>query len=155
LSSANGVDLTRCTYLPAEPSREVCMPHAPRILVGAIGESNDPFPGGFECRPGDDDIYGCDLPAVNGGRFAHSRIARAVQDVIVTDMETAAIAREAALHGLPFIAFRAVSDGAGDPLDLQLPFFQFAAYYRLAAHNAAAATQGFLRQLGRRPIGNR
>ena len=37
---------------------------------------------------------------------------------LIQDMESAAIARAAAAKGVPFIAFRAVSDGAGDPLDL-------------------------------------
>jgi adenosylhomocysteine nucleosidase len=63
-------------------------------------------------------------------------------------METAAVARVAAEKGLPFIAFRAVSDGAGDPLNLMGFFEQFFAYYRLAADNAAIATIAFLERLG-------
>ena len=62
------------------------------------------------------------------------------------DMETAAIARETAARGLPFIAFRATSDGSGDPLGLPGFPAQFFAYYRLSAHNAAAATVAFLRR---------
>ena len=63
-------------------------------------------------------------------------------------METAAIAREATKRGVPFIAFRATSDGAGDPL--MLPGFpsEFFVYYRLAAHNAAAAAIAFLEHFG-------
>jgi adenosylhomocysteine nucleosidase len=65
----------------------------------------------------------------------------------VKDMETAAVARVAAEHGVPFIAFRAASDGTSDPLGLTKPFAQFFVYYRLAARNAAAATVGFLEEL--------
>jgi len=63
-------------------------------------------------------------------------------------METAAVAREAQGRGVPFIAFRAVSDGAGDPLGLPGFPTQFFAYYRLAAHNAAAATTAFVTRWG-------
>ena len=48
---------------------------------------------------------------------------------------------------MPFIAFRAVSDGDGDPLGL--PGFpqQFFAYYPLAAANAAAVAEAFVARL--------
>jgi adenosylhomocysteine nucleosidase len=64
-------------------------------------------------------------------------------------METAAIAAAAAARGVPYIAFRAVSDGAEDPLELPGFPAQFFAYYPLAAHNAAAAASGFLARLPR------
>ena len=67
--------------------------------------------------------------------------------------QAAAIAREAATSGLPYVAFRAGSDGAGDPLGLPGFPAQFYAYYRLAARNAAAATIGFLERLAEHPIG--
>ena len=63
-------------------------------------------------------------------------------------METAAIARSAAAHRIPFIAFRAVSDGSDDPLGLPGFPFQFLAYYRLAARNAAIASAAFVEALG-------
>jgi len=44
---------------------------------------------------------------------------------------------------LPFVAFRASSDGPGDPLGLE-GFLQFFAWYRLASRNAASATASFL-----------
>ena len=65
----------------------------------------------------------------------------------LVDMETAAIARETAERGLPYIAFRAGSDGGGDPLGLPGFPAQFYAYYRLAARNAAAAAAAFLERL--------
>jgi hypothetical protein len=65
------------------------------------------------------------------------------------DMETAAVARVAASHRVPWIAFRAVSDGAGDPLGPPGFPVQFAAYYRLAAGNAAAGTLALLDGIAR------
>jgi nucleoside phosphorylase len=73
-----------------------------------------------------------------------------LEPLAAEDMETAAIAREAAARDLPFIAFRAVSDGEGDPLNLPGFPAQFFAYYRLAAHNAAAATVAFLETISER-----
>jgi nucleoside phosphorylase len=60
-------------------------------------------------------------------------------------METAAVFSIAAAHGIPFIGFRAASDGGGDPL--MLPGFpsQFFVYRQLAADNAAAVALAFLR----------
>src|SRR2546426_12234043 len=46
---------------------------------------------------------------------------------------------------IPFIAFRGVSDGRGDPLMLPPnPYLQFVVYQQLAADNAAAATLAYL-----------
>ena len=50
---------------------------------------------------------------------------------------------EAVAAGLPFVAFRASSDGSDDPLALS-GFLEFFAYYRLAARNAASAAAVFL-----------
>ena len=66
------------------------------------------------------------------------------------DMETAAVARVAARHGAPFLAFRAASDGGGDPLMLPGFPFQFFFYKQLAADNAAATALAFLRAWGAR-----
>ncbi|TMA77736.1 MAG: 5'-methylthioadenosine/S-adenosylhomocysteine nucleosidase [Deltaproteobacteria bacterium] len=64
---------------------------------------------------------------------------------VIQDMETAAVARIATEKQLPFIAFRGVSDGRGDPLMLPpIPYLQFVVYQQLAADNAAAATLAFL-----------
>ena len=49
----------------------------------------------------------------------------------------------------PFLAVRAGSDGAGDPLgDRGFPT-QFFDYYRLAAHNAGDVTRAVIADLGR------
>jgi nucleoside phosphorylase len=59
-------------------------------------------------------------------------------------METAAVATVAARHHLPFLGFRAASDGNGDPLMLPGFPFQFFVYRQLAADNAAAVALRFL-----------
>jgi hypothetical protein len=68
-----------------------------------------------------------------------------------SDEETAAVAGVAAHNGTPFIAFRAVSDGQGDPL--KLPGFpaQFFVYRQLAADNAASVAAAFLDAWAKRP----
>ncbi len=127
--------LARCA--PVAPGPVVCLPHQPEVLVGGVGRSEDPFGGrALPCTPGGDDVFGCDP-----GGAAQSAVARGPS---VVDMETAAVARVARAHDVPFVAFRGVSDGAGDPLGL--PGFpqQFFAWYRLAAGNAAAAVTRFL-----------
>jgi nucleoside phosphorylase len=148
------VDLDNCTERPADPQAPpVCLPFEPEIAVGGLGRSDDPFSGGtFPCTPGGDDLFGCDVPqgtvALSGENphAAEGSIATSASEPVVVDMETAAIAREATASGLPFIAFRAASDGEEDPLMLA-PFQQFLVYYRLAARNAAASTMAFLDRL--------
>jgi nucleoside phosphorylase len=156
--ASGSVRLDRCTELPDEPSREVCLPHEPAIVVGSIGRSEG-FPDtAFACGQVDNDVFACDVPATTvsaGSRGQRERVATraqepepaSVEDPIAVDMETTAVAREAEARGLPFIAFRAASDGEGDPLSLPGFPAQFFAYYRLAARNAAAVTIAFLERL--------
>lgn len=139
------VALERCTPVPPDASdaQLVCMPFAPAIFVGGRGESTDPYRGAaILCRPGGGDVFGCD-PALPPAAAA----ATVEDDAVTVDMESAASAREAAARGLPFVAFRAVSDGTADPLGLPGFPSQFFAYYRLAAENAAIATAAFLEAL--------
>ncbi len=149
-------ELERCTPYPLDdPAAElVCMPFAPAVFVGGRGSSSDPFGGAAViCRQGGGDVFGCDptleAPAsvAASGGVADGVANVAPEDDLTVDMETAASAREAAARGLPFLAFRAVSDGAEDPLGLPGFPTQFFAYYRLAAENAAAATTRFLAEL--------
>ncbi len=158
ISKSGAVSLERCTEPPDADSEEVvCLTHQPVIVVGGAGESSDPFGGNpFPCQPGGGDVFGCDVDPVAAGRttedllFAAKTATHGDQEQpVAVDMETAAIAAQAAAHGVPFIAFRAVSDGEGDPLDLPEFPAQFFAYYRLAAYNAAAATTAFLERAGR------
>jgi nucleoside phosphorylase len=155
IAGTGNVSLEHCTRVPFAPSREtVCLPHEPAVVVGGVGESNDPFghtP--FPCLPVGGDVFGCDVVldtacVSESDRHATRTLATVTPEApIVNDMETAAIAHEAAVRGLPFIAFRAVSDGAGDPLGLPGFPAQFFLYYRLAARNAAAATVAFLERV--------
>jgi len=142
--AAPRAELDRCTSVPPEPpGPTVCLAHQPLVLVGGVGRSDDPYGGRpLPCVPGGDDVFGCDV----GGT------AQGVGEPVAVDMETAAAAREARVRGIPFIAFRAVSDGAGDPLGL--PGFpqQFFAWYGLAARNAAAAVAAFLERAGHTSI---
>lgn len=156
IASAGAVSLDSCTHPPAEPSEApICLPHEPAIRVGGTGRSRDPFGGeALACQPGGDDVYGCDVgaepaPAWPAGGGDARDEPRAVDPAapIVGDMETAAVGREAARRSAAFIAFRAVSDGSGDPLGLPGFPAQFFTYYRLAARNAAAATLAFLEQV--------
>jgi nucleoside phosphorylase len=144
VAAADAAALERCTPVPPDaPDAElVCMPFAPAIVVGGRGESSDPYRGApILCRPGGGDVFGCD-PAL-----PPAAAVAALGDEVTVDMETAASAREAAARGLRFVAFRAVSDGAADPLGLPGFPSQFFAYYRLAAENAAIATAAFLEAL--------
>lgn len=134
--------LARCTRVPSRNDEEVCLGFEPKVVFGGLGESGDTFGGRpFLCQPAGHPVFGCDVAPVALTQYAAEPIA--------VDMETAAIAREARRRGVPFIAFRAVSDGSEDPLDL--PGFpeQFFAYYPLAARNAAAASAAFVAALGR------
>ncbi|HJQ83240.1 MAG TPA: hypothetical protein VKA21_04140 [Candidatus Binatia bacterium] len=136
---ADGVVLERCTPVPPPDGPTVCVAHRPAIVVQGVGESADPFGGTpLPCRRGGDDVFGCDIPA-------HAvAVDLASEEHVAEDMETAAVARVAAAHGVPWLGFRGVSDGAGDPLDLGGFPAQFFAYYPLAARNAAAGAIAFL-----------
>ena len=133
------------TVPPSSPSGAlVCMPTQPTVVFGDLGQSSDPYGGKpLACSPGGGEIFGCELPTA--GVRAVGRAAAATPEV--DDMETAEVARAAAKRHVPFVAMRAVSDGAGDPKgDRGFPA-QFFDYYRLAADNAALATRGFLAEL--------
>jgi len=150
------VTLEQCTDVPAMPSENVCVLGQPVVVTGGAGQSSDPFGGNaVPCAPNGNDVNGCDVvPTATAEASSRAVRAPASQDTempIAVDNETAAIAREAIGRGLPFIAFRAVSDGAGDPLGLPGYPSQFFVYYRLAADNAAAATVAFLERLAGEP----
>jgi nucleoside phosphorylase len=158
IAASGTVTLERCTQVQIDTApQQVCMPQPPAVVVGGLGRSTDPFSNRpFPCQPGAGDLYGCDVePAGMASAFAGAqrglRVA-APADIAPSelDMETAAVVREATMRGVPFIGFRGVSDGAGDPLGLPGSLAQFSAYYRFAARNAAAATVAFLHRLAHR-----
>jgi nucleoside phosphorylase len=156
IAGSGKVLLEHCTLVPFAPAQDaVCLPHDPDIVVGGVGQSSDPFfHTRFPCLPKGGDVFGCDFASEGtASGAAEERYTMRVfsrldpETPTATDMETAAIAREAAVRGVPFIAFRAVSDGAGDPLGLPGFPAQFFVYYRLAARNAAAVTVAFLERV--------
>ncbi|HSP96827.1 MAG TPA: hypothetical protein VL049_06225 [Candidatus Dormibacteraeota bacterium] len=150
LADAHRVAFEDCASVPSASPDPVCLPNPPVLVVGGEGASEDPFGGSaFPCHVGSGDIYGCDAEDPGPAMAAARRAAGSAQldTPLIQDMESAAIARAAAAKGVPFIAFRAVSDGAGDPLGLPGFPSQFYAYYHLAANNAAAAAEAFVARL--------
>ena len=135
-----------------------------RINRGDEGHSSDPYGDrAVPCITPGDDLLGCaacgappgapgfgsdPTPFLDPNFFLElfqSFAAGEGGSAVIQDMETAAVARIATEKQLPFIAFRGVSDGRGDPLMLPpIPYLQFVVYQQLAADNAAAATLAFL-----------
>ena len=103
--------------------------HEPAVIVGGNGVSNSFFVDDREYR---DWLW-------------ETFQANAV------DMETAAVARVAAERGIPFIAFRSLSDLAGGGPGAN----EVRVFFRLAADNAAAVVIAFLDAMGRAGTGYR
>jgi hypothetical protein len=144
----------------------VSVTHKPTIEVGGNGETTDPFSGrALPCAPGGGDVAGCEPCALQGdhatqGQQFATGVAPFVDPSFFTgygastapgkghyvaeDEETAAVATAAAHARVPFLGFRAVSDGGGDPLGLPGFPVQFFYYRQLAADNAATVTLAFL-----------
>ena len=148
--------------------RTVHLPNPPRIVLGGDGATTDPLGGrSLPCLPGAGDIFGCRVCRARPGtrpdvvKSATGLVPFVDPDfflgylagsgasgppVDASDNETASVAAVAAAHHVPFIGFRGVSDGAGDPL--MLPGFpvQFFVYYRVAAENAGRVAVAFLQR---------
>ena len=106
------VELKRCT------AEQACLTRAPRLVVGGNGVSGQSF--------------------VDNAQFR--RYAFETFKAQVLDMESAAVAMVAYANGVPFIAFRSLSDLAGgDEGANELP-----AFFQLASDNSAAVVQRFL-----------
>jgi adenosylhomocysteine nucleosidase len=128
---APGVPLERCASAPPVPQQLT-------VTVGGTGESDDPFLGRpFACQHNSDPVFGCDIA---GGLTAAAVPAAAADQLAANDEETAAVARETQARGVPFIAFRAVSDNEDFGV-----YFQC---YQPAADNAAAAAAAFVERWG-------
>lgn len=160
LEAPDRLSLERCAMVPTSGAEErVCLEHEPALAVGGVGRSGDSFGGqAYPCTPDGDEVSGCDV-ALGGAARRPPFDPRQLEPISTewegtVDMETAAIGREVTARGLPYIAFRAGSDGAGDPLGLPGFPAQFYAYYRLASRNAAAATIAFLEQIGPGGVGS-
>jgi nucleoside phosphorylase len=154
-----------CIGLDPSLVKTVRMPQAPQIIMGGDGKTADPFGGrAFPCIPGGGDVFGCQpcrapLQVPDVPRFVDGATpfldpsfflgyfqmpTPATTEWVAEDMETAAVAKVAAENRIPFLAFRAMSDGQGDPLNLPGFPFQFFFYRQLAADNAATVALAFL-----------
>ena len=140
--------------------------YTPRAFAGGDGISSDPFgKRRLPCVPNGGDTFGCepcqaqahsvdyvpqflaDAPSFADPQFFqdYNNWQVPAHDWAAQDMETAAVAKVAAAHGVPVIGFRAQSDGAGDPLHLPGFPFTFFVYRQIAADNAATAALAFLK----------
>ena len=144
----------------------VSVTHKPTVEVGGNGETTDPFSGrALPCAPGGGDVLGCEPCVLQGDHASQGQqfasgvppfvdpsfftgygasTAPGKGHYVAEDEETAAVATAAARARVPFLGFRAVSDGGGDPLGLPGFPVQFFYYRQLAADNAATVTLAFL-----------
>jgi len=151
LAASGAVALPRCSEdPPARPDSPICVDHDPRIVVGGVGHTSDPFGGApLPCIPGGGGVFGCGPPPEVAADASSARTTTgdaALTGVAVQDMESAMIAREADARGLPFIAFRGTSDSAAGTIDSLSEFFH---YYGLAADTASRAARAFLHEIPR------
>jgi nucleoside phosphorylase len=163
-----------CVYQP-DRIKPVNLKREPRVYFDGAGASADPFGGEkFFCVPNGGNVFGCEPcrdqahspkalpPFINdfrpyiGPSFFTNYFKPTTPDetpYVAGDMETAAVAEVAKKNNTPFIGFRALSDGKGDPLLLsKLPsvvvpawVIQFAYYQQIAADNAGRLTIAFLK----------
>ena len=117
LAAAGGVDgsvLARCA------SPELCLARQPRLVVGGNGVSGQAFVDNAAFRD-----------------YTH----RSFQAQVL-DMETSAIGQVAYANGVPWIAFRSLSDLAGGGEGEN----EIGTFFRLAADNSARVVRDFLRR---------
>lgn len=98
-----------------------CLDQPPKILVGGMGVSTQSFIDNAKLRSWLFEAW-------------HAR---------ATDMESAAVAQVATLNGVPFIAFRSLSDLAGGEADGN----RMDLFMTLAAENAASVVKAFVAEL--------
>ena len=98
-----------------------CLVNAPKVVVGGNGVSGQSFVDNAAFRTWAYDTF----------------------KARVLDMETAAVAQVAYVHGTPFIAFRSLSDLAGGDPGAN----QAATFFQLASDNSAAVVKAFLKAL--------
>jgi adenosylhomocysteine nucleosidase len=113
--AAAAVSLRTCA------TKERCLAHAPKVIVGGNGVSGSAFVDNAEFR----------------------RYAAVTFEAKVMDMESASLAHVAFANGKPFIVFRSLSDlaGGGDGANQMLTFMD------LAAANSAELLRVFLQGL--------
>lgn len=109
---AQAVDLSQCN------AENVCLEHEPVVVVGGNGVSGQSFVDNAEFREYVWETFQADA----------------------LEMETAAVAHVAATHGVPFLAFRSLSDLAGGgPGENEIRTF-----FQIAADNSARVLLTFL-----------
>jgi len=111
-SKIGAIDLKRCT------AEQACLPGAPRLVVGGNGVSGPVF--------------------VDNEAFR--QYVFKTFDAHVLDMESAAVAMVAYANGVPFLAFRSLSDLAGG----NRAGNEIRTFFQLASDNSAAVVQRFL-----------
>ncbi|MET0275062.1 MAG: 5'-methylthioadenosine/S-adenosylhomocysteine nucleosidase [Phenylobacterium sp.] len=114
-TAAIGVPLKRCL------AADQCLAHTPKIVIGGAGVSGPVF--------------------VDNKAF-REHVHRTF-DAKVLDMETAAVAHVAYANGVPFIAFRSLSDLAGGDEGAN----QIQTFLTLASENSAMVVRAFVRAL--------
>jgi hypothetical protein len=168
------VEDVACTGRVGEiPTTPIRTETDPQVIVGGLGSSADPFGGrAVPCiGPPGPSLLGCEacgapintspdllgtvegvVPFLDPTFYTDlltyfSTPGSGGETPIVGDMETAAVAKLAAENHIPFLGFRAVSDGGGDPLVatalIGFPV-QFLVYQQLAADNAGGVATEFL-----------
>ena len=106
------IELKRCT------AENACLGHTPRFVMGGNGVSGQAF--------------------IDNAAFRQYVFATFQAQVL--DMESAAVAMVAYANGVPFIAFRSLSDLAGGGEGAN----EIRTFFRLASNNSAAVVQRFL-----------
>lgn len=166
-TSVNTAGDPLCTCQDPDLVPLIDLKRTPKLYVGGDGSSADTNSHSEAqlCLPGGGDVFGCEpchapdravdpvatvttFPAffsnlirsnASGTTSASGRTYDAV------DQETGAVQQVAKAKKVPFLAFRGMSDGPGDPLGLPGFPFQFFFYKQIAAENAASATAAFLK----------
>jgi adenosylhomocysteine nucleosidase len=110
--AAGAAQLERCD------AQRVCLMHQPRVVIGGHGVSGQAF------------VDNAAFREYTFNTFAAS----------VLDMETAATAHVAYSNGIPFIAFRSLSDLAGGGEGEN----EIGTFFKLAADNSAKVLLAFL-----------
>jgi nucleoside phosphorylase len=164
-AQALGVGLESVNYLGNRRIKLIDLKRQPQVFVGGDGSSSDNNNGqAFPCIPNGGGVFGCQprsapdrslrytgnffraaAPWLKNALISNLNIVSTSDPAFdATDNETAAAQAVADAHGVPFLAIRGISDGAGDPLRLPGFPFEFFFYKRIAADNAARVAAAFL-----------
>jgi nucleoside phosphorylase len=166
LSRDNFIGDPLCAGTGTDVGPPITVTEVPTFRVGGTGLTTDPFGGkALPCIPGAGDTFGCrpceaedaaprnpvellqQLASFVGPTFITGYLGSTAAPpghYVNSDEETAAVAEVVRAAHLPFIGFRGVSDGGGDPLHLPGFPFQFFVYRQLSADNAAAVAAAFI-----------